>query len=141
MGYEAPTTTMVLHFEDHPGLVVRAKSVPIGVFTDIAKLADVVKDANDADLQMMADTLGDLDALFSTFGAALVEWNVEIDGEPVPASYEGVKRLDAPFAMELVFSWMDAIGNVDAPLGQGSSGGGRHLAASLQMEPPSSRAS
>lgn len=135
MGYEAPTSTFLLRFEDHPGLEVRARSVPLGVFTQLASLADVVEHKDDHDLAALASGLGELGTLFDNFGDALVEWNVTINGQSVPATPDGVRRLDVPFALELIFAWMDAIGGVEAPLARRSPGGGHALAGSLPMEP------
>jgi hypothetical protein len=134
-GYEAPTTAFALRFEDHPGLEVKATSVPLGVFSKLSRLADLAGGATDATLAKAAEGLGELDDLLVTFGEALVDWNVTIKGEPVPPTYEGVCRLDFPFALELIFGWMDAIGGVEAPLAKRSPSGGPALAASLQMEP------
>lgn len=134
-GYEAPTTAFALRFEDHPGLEVKATSVPVGMFTRLTKLADMAGDASDATLARAAEGISELDELLHAFGDALVDWNVQVKGEAVPATYEGVCRLDFPFALELIFGWMDAIGGVEAPLAKRSPSGGPALAASLQMEP------
>ena len=121
MGYRRQRKVYKLVFADPDmdGLVVRVRSVSVGTFFALAK----------------ADQQDAIEGLLDVFADALVDWNLEDDeGEPVPASLDGVRSQDVDFLMPIMRAWVDAIRQVPGPLGNGSSGGGRSLEASLPME-------
>jgi hypothetical protein len=69
------------------------------------------------------------------FGALLTEWNQEDeDGNPLPASAEGLGHLDDEEFGELLSSYTNVTGGVPDPLEQGSSNGSRSPEASSMME-------
>lgn len=130
MGYRPERKIYRLSFEDHPGLEVRAKSVPLGEFLSISELAGVNgRDVTRQDTAKVAE-------LFSGFAGALVDWNLEDDGgTPVPATLEGLYSQDFDFALEIIVGWMESIAGVPGPLDKPSSSGSPSLEASLPMEP------
>jgi hypothetical protein len=129
-----------LTFRDHEleGLVVRARSVPLGVFLDLMELAssaglDTIEELDWSNLpEGAADAIR---RLLEEFGRALVEWNLEDENGPVPATFEGLAGQDLDLAMEIIEAWMTAIAGVAGPLGQSSPDGKPSLAGSLPMEP------
>jgi hypothetical protein len=111
------------------GLVVVMESVQIATMLQIAEMASLADELTPEGLQSLG-------VMFELLAEALIEWNLEEeDGTPVPATIDGVKSLDLGDAMLLIKEWMGAIGGVDRPLDQGSTGGGPSAVASLPMEP------
>ncbi len=65
----------------------------------------------------------------------LVGWNLETeDGQPVPATEEGLRRQDRELLAEIVTTWRDAVEGVSAPLLMPSPSGGMSAVASIPME-------
>jgi len=107
------------------GLEVRARSVPLGEFMSIVGLADTAEPGSE-----------EMKRLFGGFAEQLVSWNLEAeDGQPVPATLEGLYSQDFEFTMQLVLAWIEAIASVPGPLGETSSSGGTSPVPSLPMEP------
>lgn len=134
--YTRKRKTYVLRFDDPEleDLEVRARSVSFGRFLDLLKLAAVLDDDAAVDGEAVAAAEG----LFSGFAEALESWNLDDeDGTEVPATLDGLRSQDADFVMPMVMSWLDAVGAVDAPLGNGSNGGKRSLEAGIPMQAPS----
>lgn len=129
MGYRRKPKVYNLKFqgEEFEGLEVRAKSVDVGRFITLNRLITGGKpDAEDVD---------SVTTLFEGFAEALLSWNLEDDdGKPVPATLEGLWLQDVDFGLEIIFAWVNAIGAVSAPLGNGSSGGGKSPEALIPME-------
>lgn len=140
MGYRPQRKVYRLTFEDEDmrGLVVRMRTTSLGNLLSVMGLLSI-DTSGDLDLKDLAK----LAELFETFAAALVEWNVEDEqGQPVPATLEGVKTQDADFVMVICRAWAEAISGVPAPLGPPSPDGGPSAAPSIPMEASSpSRAS
>lgn len=95
-------------------------------------------------VRLSAGFRGDMEAklagaekLFREFARYLVEWNLEDgDGDPVPATYDGIAAQDLDFVIDLVSTWIDAVASVDTPLPQNSNGGQPSAPAlSMPMEP------
>jgi len=61
--------------------------------------------------------------LIRRFSDVLLEWNVEVGGEPIPADIEGLKRIEPKFAMEIVLAWIGGLAEVSRPLGERSPNG------------------
>ena len=115
MGYRRQRKVFRLRFEDEPGLEVHVYSVPLGTITG---MLDMVKDLSAEGVRRGgAEVLAQVDELFGVFVGALKEWNLELeDGTPVPATVDGLKTQDLDFCLELVLAWMEAVGDVSAPL-------------------------
>jgi hypothetical protein len=146
VGYVAERKTFRLVFEDHPGLEVRARSVPLGAFLDVLGLAALQVDVTDPAAVRAAITPHDIAGvtrLFDAFGGALIEWNLEEeDGaggvRPVPATPDGIRSQDVDFMLEVANAWLDGIAGVPAPLSNSSSGGEKsQVPWTLPMAPQS----
>lgn len=113
--------------DDMNGLEVRARSVPLGQFFHLAKLLS------------KGLTLGDVDQvseLFSGFADALVDWNLENEDGPVPATLDGLYAQDIDFVLPVIEAWIDAVGGGPNPNPRrpGGATDGR-MEASLPVEP------
>jgi hypothetical protein len=138
MGYEQKPKLYQLRFEDHPDFKVTMRGLSVDGFTALMRHAssligvDLAKVRDDP--QRMAGALDAMDALFSRFAARLVGWNLEEDGQPVPADRDGVGSQDLAFILEITMAWMDAIASVDTPLPPPANGHASSREASIPME-------
>lgn len=123
MGYVRQQKIYKLVFADpdYEGLEVRARSVDIDTFLEIAELAD------QADQEPAA-----MRKLLDGFAGVLVDWNLEEPAptktdpgrqRPVPATRAGLGKQDPEFAIAIVLAWMDAVGDISAPKLPSSNGG------------------
>lgn len=120
------------------GLVVMAKSMSLGSMLDLMPLIDKVEAATKADTSVDAEALR---TVLTRFANCLVEWNyVDEDGQPVPATLEGLLGEDPSFVMEVVKAWADGLITVTGPLPNASGGTQPQSpeAASIPMESPGS---
>jgi hypothetical protein len=133
MGFEAPQKAYRLNFAETglAGLEVTAGSLPLGEFLKVSELAAAKDDPQGA--------ANSAKQLFETFAGSLLSWNLTRDGEPVPATYDGILGQDLDFMMKIVLAWVSAMADVDTPLPNGSSGGAASaLEHSIPMAPLSS---
>lgn len=136
MGYKREPKVYRLRFAepDMDGLVVRARSMPMGQLMELMRLMDLGSRA-----EFTTDDAARIDLLFRGFASALVDWNLEEDGPtgtvPVPPTIEGLYAQDMDFVMRIITGWMDTVTAVDPAVGKASGSGGPSLAASLPMEP------
>src|SRR5215510_14389149 len=106
------------------GLEVRARSITTGKLLALSRL------------RAPTLTAEDVEELFMALADALVDWNLEDEnGNPVPATVEGLYAQDLDFAQRIVWAWIDAVSGVDAPLEPSSPSGGPFPEASIPMEP------
>lgn len=117
MGFEPPRKTYRLEFEtpELAGLEVTARSMAVGPLLELVGLADDVSDGNAAP--------GVVEKLLAQFAGVLVSWNVEHDGQPVPADVEGLKAQDLPFILAVIMAWVKVLGSVGPPLPAASGNG------------------
>ena len=123
MGFKRGPKIFRLEFEDPDlnGLTVRARSLPLGEFIDLANIDTV--------------TAAQTDRVIRLFASCLVEWNLENEfGDPVPATYEGILAQELDFMIQIISAWMEAIGSVAPPLPDGSNAGATSRVQSLPME-------
>lgn len=136
-GYIHKRRIYALDFDDPAlaGLVVKARSVSLGRFIALIKLAVSLERLDDGALTLTAADADAIEGLFTGLGDALVSWTLlDPDTEqPVPATRDGLMDQDADFAMMLVDAWMTAIGGVAAPLGGSSTSGPPSPVASIPM--------
>lgn len=120
--------------EELDGLVVKARSAPIGFVVELATFAERAQRST-ADT---AEDLAEMGQMIDRFADVLVEWNLELrQGEPTPANAQGLRQLEMGHFLRLITAWQQAVINVPAPLPQTSSGGEPSVEASLPMAPPS----
>lgn len=120
MGYQIPDRDIVLEgFEgDFAGLEVRCtKNVSMSKYLELESLDDGEH----------------LSELFQLFGDDFLRgWNLEEDGEAVPADGEGLKRQPPDLVNILIREWRMAVADVTVPLEKPSTDGGMMEAT----EPP-----
>jgi hypothetical protein len=76
------------------------------------------------------------DLLVRTLAARLISWNVEDDnGNPVPATFEGVCTQDSAMVMAILSALRQANSGVPDPLPQPSPSGETSLAPPIPMAP------
>jgi len=96
---------------DYAGLEVKVSSIPVG------ELAEVLE------LSQSADAASALE-LIARLAGKLKGWNIQDDdGNPVPATLEGLKSLDLGEMGEIVAKWVAAMTKVSDELGKGSTPG------------------
>lgn len=71
--------------------------------------------------------------LFAQYG--LVSWNLTRNGEPIPATVEGVLSLDIRLIMEIAATWLGSIGTVPVPLPEASTPGRQRRAKTSRRQP------
>lgn len=138
-GYIPPDTIYKLVFEDHPGLVVRAASVPFGVVLELMDMADQVTETTSiVDRERPADVAKagtTIIKLFDQFVMALQDWNLrDRRGEPVPATLEGLHTQHLGFVLEIILAWLAAMAQVPDPLARRYSAGRQSAEPSIPME-------
>jgi hypothetical protein len=113
VGYKKQPKRYHLKFEDHPGLEVTVGSITTDRFLELSRL--IAKAGKDpaADVASGVEATG---KVLDMFAAALVSWNLEDDGGPVPPTRAGAGAQDFEFLLELITAWMDAVASVDSPL-------------------------
>lgn len=113
MGFQIPKNrTAKLKFEEYPGMEVDAKiDVSVGDFMELQRLMNDEKPIE----------------LYPLFGDQILEgWNLEDNGESIPADGEGMMSLSPVFANVIIGAWAKAVAEVSAPL-SGQSGDGKPL--------------
>lgn len=128
-GYRPEPKLYKVTYDDHPGLIVRARSVSAGAFIEIAKLA-----------QDQDPGVAETEDLFQKFSDVLVSWNLEFgkghpeEGEPVPTTLAGLLSQDFDLVNDIIIGWTNAVAGVSAPLAQPSTGGSQYPVESIPME-------
>lgn len=140
MGYvwKGKTYRLVFADDELAGLEVVAKSASVGAYRRIADLAtrEFSHPPSEADLT-------EIDNLFEEFAKVLVSWNLEdeivaedgtVTRVPVSATLAGLHSQDLTLVRQIIWSWMEAVAGLSAPLGQPSPDGELSLEGSLPME-------
>lgn len=61
----------------------------------------------------------------------IVDWNINVDGQELPATGDGLLQMPPTFQLGLLHAWLGKVrGGIDAPLGSGSPNGSTSKAAS-----------
>jgi hypothetical protein len=132
MGFEALRRTYSLEFEgsaEYDGLIVKCRPPTVGEALENLDLAWLTDDEiSDED---RAQRLRDL---YETFAGRLVSWNIEIDGNPVPATLDGLLALDHDFGIRIVRNWLFETSAVPRPLDDDSTSGEQSAVESIPME-------
>jgi hypothetical protein len=126
MGHKRVVKIRKLIFEDPEmeGLEVRVRKPSMGILVKAAALQGV---------RLGPDQFTDL---LTDFAACLESWNREDeDGEPVPATLEGLLTEEDDFLGEVIDAWITTLSGVDAPLEKPSGDGDPSLVASIPMAP------
>lgn len=106
------------------GLVMTVRSATVDDYVRIAALTD------EGEL-----TAARVAELCDAMGPMLVAWDLTQNGQPVPATTAGLRSLDVALAVRLSREWLNAVGQVPAPLEPPSNDGATFEEASLAMVP------
>jgi hypothetical protein len=123
MGYKPKRKLITLDFEGtkHDGLEVTMRGLTVGEELELDDMRG--KDSNGR-------------RIFEMMAGLLHEWNVEDEnGQPVPATFEGVCTQDSVFIMEILDALQTANSGVSDPLPESSPSGEPSPVASIPMEP------
>lgn len=125
MGYRrVPTIYTLDKVRGEEGLIVRLKAIKIGKMRKLMQLTSSDDTANEG-LAQILDLLQE----------ALVSWNLEDEqGQPVPATPEGVEDQESELILRIVETWMDQMTGVTPELGKDSSSGASFPGRPLTME-------
>lgn len=120
MGFTPPTSLFVLDFpegDELHGLTVKARSVSVGTFLELARLQDSASEGGQ-------ESLDAVNRLFDAFGGALRSWDLQDDdGQDVPADADGLRTLELRHAMSVISAWMGGMSQAPAPLAESSPAG------------------
>jgi hypothetical protein len=130
MSFELEETTYDMTFEDPAlnGLKAEVREISTGDLLDLVDLLEEVKGKSGLAMAKPVKRLMEM------VGDGLVTWNLAKGGEPVPASYEGLRRQPLKFTLAIAGAWAQVMGGIEAPLPNGSSGGETSLEPSIPME-------
>jgi hypothetical protein len=109
----------VLRFADGDleGLVIRVRVMSVGALKDLLTKLDELSERPLEGMPHVAQSLAD----------HLIGWNIDDEnGNPVPATYEGVLSLDPAELGKIGHAWMKSLSGavpVDSPLGESSPSG------------------
>lgn len=137
-GYKREARVYQLNFDgtEFEGLVVKAKSISTAKLMQLMKLAVRFSEENGGTKrQFGSEDFEAIEGLLDGFGEALVDWNLEDDDGPVPATREGLGKQDFDFAFGIIMPWLNAVGAVSPDLGKDSTSGPQFPEASLPMAP------
>lgn len=137
MGFEAPDTVYKLQFADEKlnGLEVRVKAF---AFQDVLDNEAILYGGWLYDPDLSAEEkAAKRDELHRLFAGQLVDWNLEKNGQPVPATFEGLRSQEVPLVGTIISAWRDNAIGVAIPLEQPSTDGEPSVEASIPMESPS----
>lgn len=114
MGFEVPAKTYRLVFEDedYAGAEVRCRSTSIGRLNEIASSTEAMR--------LFGDEI-------------LIDWNLTENGEPVPATGEGMVRVPVEFGRAILNAWTQALVGISGPLGGPSSNGAGSAVPEIPM--------
>lgn len=131
MGFAVESDVYKLIFvePEFEGLEVRARSVSIRDLVRISALSDVKVSPF-----LPQEEWDKVREIAEIFAKAIVSWNLEIDGEPVPVSADGLLSLPLKTFWKIQASWVIAIAGVSDPLPEDSNGGNPSLEESMPME-------
>lgn len=167
MGYNVNRKVFTLQWDDtteYPDMEVKIKSVPTGKFLQIIRGAAVMSefDKTEVDLRMAAKLAKELNSMLRTLGSALVEWNLEDEGEPIPCVFSqcresrkpirddfcadhkdsedecepvGLMGLELELIQAIIEEWSSQMAGVDNPLPSDSPSGENIPALHFPMEP------
>lgn len=117
MGYQAPSKGFLIRIDAHPGFEAKAGSLSIEQYLQL----ELALDSDSA--PTVPEQVANMEKILEIFAGALTEWNLEDQGEPVPATLEGVRSQESGFVLQIVRGWREAMAFVPPPLPEGSNSG------------------
>lgn len=128
-GYRRPAKVYSIAWDegDLAGLHVRVGGLSVGKMLELTKAAAEVPED-------FSGSVTSVEPLIEAFAEKLSEWNLEDeDGNPVPATLEGVRQQDLGLVIPVIMRWMSAVADIPAPLPGTSNSGGTSPEGSLQL--------
>lgn len=144
MGYRPQRQLVKLDFSETElaGLEVTTSRISIDGLLEFYRLIDRAEQLDPKTLKPEDVEL--VDDLLTRWARVLHSWNVEDDdGQPVPATREGLGTQDIEFVLPVIVSWAAAVSTAPPPLNGASPSGGSSpevsldLAAASQSQPSS----
>jgi hypothetical protein len=133
VGYRPPSQKFKIEYapgHDLHGLELTVKQGNMGIAMRVAKLSKLRSDKN-----MSPENIAMIDEAFDAFASILVSWNVEDDdGNPVPATKDGLYSLDFEFLATVMTAWSEKVAGVSAPLPKPSDNGKTLAEGLIPME-------
>jgi hypothetical protein len=138
VGFEVPAPTVKLIFEDleFEGLEIRVHAATMQDFLAVTRWTTGawVPGENIDHAARLNIMTGEWETICDRFADVLIEWNLERDGDPVPATREGLRSQVPDFVRAIIGAWTDSVTGVSRPLEKPSSIGDSALEASIPME-------
>lgn len=123
MGFKVPKRTIPLNFKgtELEGLEVNIKPLPLGEYLEYQKgfrrLVESGDEVTPEDEKFAEDTL-------RRFAQVIDSWDLEDEnGNPIPATHDGIMSLDPDFVFAMLNSFVMAIEGVGPELGKESNSG------------------
>ncbi|MEW2420436.1 hypothetical protein AB0911_07820 [Streptomyces nigra] len=122
MGYKPKRKIYSLDFAgtEHEGLEVRMRGLTVG---------------EELELDDLRGKDGGGRKVFELMTGLLIDWNVEDDHGPVPATFDGVCTQDSKFILDILTALQEAASGVPDPLPQTSPSGETSPAPHIPMAP------
>ncbi|MDP3909462.1 MAG: hypothetical protein Q8Q14_03640 [Gemmatimonadales bacterium] len=141
MGFEVTQSATLVFEEGHRlhGATVRVSlDMELREYTELLRLARAWEASVADDGDMTPERLDMVVELTERFGErVLIEWDLEKNGEPLPADGSGMARLPAQAALSLFKAWNAAVTGVPPNSDGASENGEPSEAPPAAMDPPS----
>ena len=108
---------------EYEGLDVRLHGLTTGEYLELVSLTGSTGEGS-----------SETEQLLKLLSSHLVAWNLEEDGDPIPATFEGVKANDLAMNMRIIDAWTDAMVKAPASTEKKSLAGDPTLVASIPTE-------
>lgn len=121
-GYEVKDTTYTLEFDDRPGAEIVCRAGSMAQHLEALSL-DWVLDRGALQRRYPDDDeaqMAELYRLYDLFAAHIQSWNMELKGQPVQATADGLLSLDREFVKTATLAWLRGVFGISAPLEQPS---------------------
>lgn len=118
--------------EKYAGVKVRARGLTIGEALEFGEFLDGLAISP----VMAPENIERRDKTYALFASRVVEWNLESEpGQPLPATGEGMNKLDWTWGRDFIRAWISAVTEVSDPLERPLTSGEPSPEASIPMEP------
>lgn len=126
MGFQRKKKIYRLDFEgtEYDGLEVKVGGLTTGEFLELISLSAPGTEEGSNETEKM----------LRFFSSHLVGWNLEDEGVPVPATFDGVKTNELAMNQFIISAWTDALASVPEKLEKKSPGGDSSVMASIPTE-------
>lgn len=129
--FEVPRTIYNLEWDDeaYAGLVVRVRAMTVREALDGYDTLWAID--NSQDLNERRERVRQQHEMFMSH---VVEWNLCENGEPIPATVEGLQSMEGTFVGSMISAWLRNSVGVSRPLDDSSTDGDLSAMESIPME-------